>query len=191
MHLQDAVRLRRSTAAITNKAPDDQQLATYLALAAHAPDHAGLRPWRLVTLRNGDRDRLGAAMSAGFGDEPGSEAARRTAAKPLRAPLLIGIIAAPVPHPKVPAWEQVAAVVAMVTTLELVLFDAGWTAFWRSGPATELSQTRLLMGATGTEQLLGWLYVGATADTNKGGTLATQPDPDITGGLVPLSDLTG
>jgi nitroreductase len=183
MELVDAVRYRRSTAPITDEAPDDAQLAAYLALASHSPDHAGLRPWRLVSLRGGDRERLGEALVAGFGDEPGTPAAAKTAAKPLRAPLLLGIIGTPTEHPKVPEWEQLAATAAMVTTLELVLFDAGWTAMWRTGPATALPEVQALMGLSANEKLLGWLYIGRTAAAS---APADRSDPDVAGWITPL-----
>src|SRR3954470_18298935 len=112
MELTEAIRSRRSTAPVTDAAPTDAQLYDYLALAAHSPDHAGLRPWRLVPLRGSDRERLGAALAEGFGDPPGSPEAAKTAAKPLRAPLLLSIVACPVEHPKVPVWEQLAATAA-------------------------------------------------------------------------------
>lgn len=134
MELRTAIRARRSTAPVTDQAPTDEQLTEYLQLAAHSPDHASLRPWRLITLRGSARNRLGEAMSAGFGDEPGSPAAAKTAGKPLRAPLLITVVATPVEHPKVARWEQIAAVGALVATLQLVLFEAGFTAMWRTGP---------------------------------------------------------
>lgn len=162
MELQAAIRARRSTAPVTDQAPSDAELAEYLQLAAHSPDHASLRPWRLITVRGNARQRLGQAMADGFGDEPGSPAAAKTAGKPLRAPLLISIVGVPVEHPKVPRWEQLASVAALVSTLQLVLFDAGYTAMWRTGPAVELTQVRDLLGLAESEQLLGWLYVGAT-----------------------------
>ena len=182
MELIDAIRCRRSTAPVTDAAPTDADLYEYLGLAAHSPDHAGLRPWRLVSLRGNDRARLGAALAEGFGDPPGSPEAARTAAKPLRAPLLLSIIATPVRHPKVPAWEQLAATAALVTTLQLVLFEAGWTAMWRSGPAVELPQVQQLIGLGETEQLLGWLYIGGRTGTSSG----ARPDPDVSGKISAL-----
>jgi nitroreductase len=184
MELTDAIRLRRSNARITDQAPDDEQLAGYLALAAHSPDHASLRPWRLITLRGAERERLGAALVAGFGDEPGSESARRTAGKATRAPLLLGIVAAVQDHPKVPEWEQVAAVVAMVTTLQLVLFDAGWTAMWRSGPGTEMTPVQQLMGVGPNEKILGWLYIGATDPEGRPGP---EQELDLGGRITTLA----
>ena len=182
MELTDAIRDRRSAAPVTDAAPTDAQLYDYLALAAHSPDHACLRPWRLVPLRGSDRDRLGAALVAGFGDQPGSPEAARTAAKALRAPLLLSIIATPVEHPKVPSWEQLAATAALVATLQLVLFEAGWTAMWRTGPAVGLAQVRQLIGVGESEQLLGWLYIGGRTPD---GT-APRPEPDVRGKITPL-----
>lgn len=182
MELSSAIRDRRSTVPVTDEAPTDEQLAGFLRLAAHSPDHAGLRPWRLITLRGQARQRLGDTLATGFGDEPGSPAAAKTAAKTLRAPLLITVVGMPVDHPKVPAWEQVAAVGALVATLQLVLFEAGFTAMWRTGPAVELAGVRDLLAIGPDEQLLGWLYVGGTP-VDRG---APELDPDVTGKLSSL-----
>ncbi|MEO7261493.1 MAG: nitroreductase family protein [Jatrophihabitantaceae bacterium] len=182
MELTEAIRCRRSAAPVIDAAPTDAELYAYLALAAHSPDHASLRPWRLVTVRGSDRERLGAALVAGFGDPPGTPEAAKTAAKALRAPLLVSIIATPVEHPKVPAWEQLAATAALVATLELVLFEAGWTAMWRTGPAVGLPEVRRLIGVGEAEQLLGWLYIGGRT----GAGPDNRPDPDVSGKISAL-----
>jgi nitroreductase len=182
MELRTAICARRSTAPVGRQAPTDEELARFLQLAAHSPDHAGLRPWRLISLRGTARDRLGKAMAAGFGDQPGSPAAAKTASKTQRAPLLVSIVGVPVDHPKVPRWEQLAAVGALVATLQLVLFEAGYTAMWRTGPAVELAEVRQLLGVGAAEQLLGWLYVGATEP----GAGPPDVEPDVTGKLTSL-----
>jgi len=183
MDLTAAIRARRSTAPVSDTAPTDAELAGFLQLAAHSPDHAGLRAWRLITLRGSARSRLGEAMAVGFGDEPGSPAAAKTAKKPLRAPLLVTVVGRPVEHPKVPEWEQIAAIGALVATLELVLFDAGYTAMWRTGPAVDLPAVRAVLQLAPDERLLGWLYVGGTP------TEFEQPDvePDVTGKITALT----
>lgn len=200
MDLITAIRSRRSTAPITDAAPADAELREYLGVAAHSPDHAGLRPWRLISIRGTARHRLGQALVTGFGDEPGTPAAAKTASRPLRAPLLVAIVCAPVEHPKVPPWEQLAATAAMVSTLQLVLFDAGWTAMWRSGPAVDLPEVRNLLGLVGPEQLLGWLYIGGSTGTSPdaasdsdpaaGPTVGTRPDPAVGDKLSELSGTT-
>ena len=114
MELATAVRARRSTAPVSEQAPTDAELLEHLQLAAHSPDHAGLRPWRMITVRGQARHRLGDALVAGYGDIPGTPEAAKTAGKVLRAPLLISIVAVPAEHPKVPRWEQFAAIGALV-----------------------------------------------------------------------------
>lgn len=185
MELLTAIRARRSTAPVTEEAPTDAELAAFVQVAAHSPDHAGLRPWRLISLRDRARVQLGEALVAGFGDAPGTPAAAKTAAKTLRAPVLLTVIGVPIDHPKVPAWEQVAAIGAFIATLQLVLFDAGYTAMWRTGPAVELPQVRDLLGVQPSEQLRGWLYLGGTAATNE----PPEIEPDVTGKLTTLTDL--
>ncbi len=184
MDLITAIRARRSTAPVTDSAPTDAELVGYLQLAAHSPDHAGLRAWRLITVRGTARSRLGAAMATGFGDEPGSAAAAKTATKTLRAPLLITVVGQATVHPKVPEWEQTAAVGALIATLELVLFDAGYTAMWRTGPAIDLPEVRTVLGLAPAERLMGWLYVGGTPESFDPPDL----DPDVAGKVSPLAE---
>ncbi|HEV2888549.1 MAG TPA: hypothetical protein VGX49_16685, partial [Jatrophihabitans sp.] len=99
-------------------------------------------------------------------------------------PLLLSIIATPVEHPKVPGWEQLAATAALVATLELVLFDAGWTAIWRTGPGVGLPQVRQLLGVGDSEQLLGWLYIGGRTEAGPD----SRPDPDVSGKISALPE---
>lgn len=157
MDLFEAVRTRRSASVLLEAAPDDTELVELVELAMTAPDHAALRPWRLVVLRGEARVALGAAMAQAEGVP---ETAAKTAAKPLRAPLLLGIVFRPREHPKVPEWEQIAATAAMVTTLQLLLHGRGWGAMWRTGPLVDAEPVRRVMGVGDGERLLGWLYVG-------------------------------
>ncbi|WP_320064484.1 nitroreductase family protein [Micromonospora sp. RTGN7] len=84
----------------------------------------------------------------------------RAAAKPLRAPLLVGIVLRPQRHYKVPEWEQLAAATAVVIQLCLLLHEAGWSSIWRTGPLLDAPPVRAAMDVTEGEKLLGWLYVG-------------------------------
>ncbi|MGC4807614.1 nitroreductase family protein [Micromonospora sp. DT233] len=171
--LAGLLRTRRSGGRITDAAPSDAELGDLLALAMNAPDHAALRPWRLVLLRGAARDRLGAALAAAQG-ATGPER-DRAAAKPRRAPLLVGIVLRARPHPKVPEWEQLAAATAVVTHLGLLLHEAGWSSIWRTGPLLDAPPVRAAMDVAAGERLLGWLYVG-------------RPDPGAPRGDRPPAD---
>ncbi|MET8561199.1 nitroreductase [Streptomyces flaveolus] len=154
----DAVLTRRSAPRLTEPAPGRHDLERLVKAAATAPDHGRLHPWRLVAVTGNERARLGDVLGEAAASP---EQARRAAAKPLRAPLLLSIVHRPVPdHPRVPEWEQLAATTGMVTTLSLLLHSHGWASIWRTGAVVQAPQVRKYLGIADEEQLLGWLYVG-------------------------------
>ncbi len=85
----DVVLTRRSAPRLTEPAPGPADLERLVQAAATAPDHGRLRPWRLVAVRGDERARLGDALGEAT-DTP--EQARRAAAQPQRAPLLLTIV---------------------------------------------------------------------------------------------------
>jgi len=158
---------RRSSPKVTDAAPDDQTLRALLEGAARVADHASLRPWRLIALRGRARERLGDALARAAGAE--GDAAAKLAAKPLRAPLLIAVVAVITPeHPKVPEWEQEASAAGVAHVLSLLLDEAGWGVMWRSGPHTRHPLVAGMHGLAPNERLLGWLYVGGAPGGGRG-----------------------
>ncbi len=131
----DAALARRSASKVTDAAPDDAALLELLEGASRVADHASLRPWRLIAVRGAARERLGDALAAAAGAE--GEAAAKLAGKPLRAPLLLAVVAVVTPdHPKVPEWEQEASAAGVAHLMSLLLDEAGWGVMWRTGPYT-------------------------------------------------------
>ncbi|WP_394552833.1 nitroreductase family protein [Agromyces sp. MMS24-JH15] len=155
---REAALARRSSPKVTDASPDDAELADLVEAAARVADHAALAPWRVVALRGAARERLGAALAEASGLE--GVAADKLAAKPLRAPLLVAIVARVAEHPKVPAWEQEAVAAGVGHLLSLLLDDAGWGVMWRTGPYTRHPEVAAVHGLAEGEHLLGWLYVG-------------------------------
>lgn len=156
--IREAVLARRSAPKVTDAAPDDAAIVSLLDAAARVADHASLAPWRVIALRGDARVRLGSALAAAAGLE--GEAGGRLAAKPLRAPLLLAIVAVTREHPKVPLWEQEAAAAGVAHMLTLLIDEAGWGVMWRSGPHTRHPLVAEVHGLAADEHLLGWLYVG-------------------------------
>lgn len=136
-----------------------------MTAAARVADHGALRPWRLLELRGPARTRLGAALAQASG-QVGPEA-DKLAAKALRAPLVIAVVASRKVSDKVPAWEQDAAAAGVAHTLSLLLHGAGWGVMWRTGPYVRSLPVRRMHGLTETEELLGWLYVGGVPPGDK------------------------
>ncbi|MBS0024426.1 nitroreductase family protein [Microbacterium paraoxydans] len=153
MSALDAVRARQSWSKVGDTAPGREELLTLVAAAGRVADHSSLRPWRLIELRGSDREALGAAIAQAQGDDAPST-------KPLRAPLLIAVVASYRPSEKVPRWEQEAVASGVAHVLSLLLDEAGWGVIWRTGHYTRSQPVAAMHGLTDDEELLGWLYVG-------------------------------
>ena len=89
------------------------------------------------------------------------------AEKPLRASLLIAVVFVHKPSLKVPAWEQEAVASGVAHMLSLLLDNAGWGVFWRSGIYTRSEPVHRMHELAPNEQLLGWLYVGGLPERTK------------------------
>ncbi|MGA7148038.1 MAG: nitroreductase family protein, partial [Microbacterium sp.] len=116
-------------------------------------DHSSMRPWRLIELRGDDRVRLGEAIAQAENDKSPST-------KPLRAPLLIAVVASYGKSDKVPRWEQEAVASGVAHVLSLLLDEAGWGVIWRTGRYTRSKVVAKAHGLEKNEELLGWLYIG-------------------------------
>lgn len=149
----DAALARQSWSKVTDEAPTHEELLPLVAAAGRVADHSSLRPWRLIELRGDDRLRLAKAIAKADGSsEPSS--------KPLRAPLLIAVVASFRKSGKVPRWEQEAVASGVAHTLSLLLDEAGWGVFWRTGGYTRTKAVAKAHGLKKREEMLGWLYVG-------------------------------
>jgi nitroreductase len=154
---------RRSSPKVNAGAPTHAQLIPLVRAAANVADHGALRPWRLIELRGDARSRLGRAMATAAGKH-GSDG-DKLAAKPLRADLLIAVVACRKPSHKVEAWEQDATASGVAHILSLLLAEAGWGVMWRTGPFTRSAAVREMHRLADNEELLGWLYVGTPKDS--------------------------
>jgi nitroreductase len=163
--VRDAILHRRSYPRVTMDAPTTVELLPLIEAAATAPDHASLHPWRIIELRGDARVRLGNA----FVEESGltDTDAERLAAKPLRASLLLAVVAVRKESFKVHGWEQDAAAAGIAHLLTLLLDDAGWGVMWRSGGHTRSAAVRRVHHLADNEELLGWLYVGGKTEDSK------------------------
>jgi nitroreductase len=156
MDLETAIITRRSERRLVEPAPGDDEFAELLRLAAMAPDHGLLRPWRWILVRDRARHLLGESFAA----DAGGELSETVAAKALRAPLLATLVFRPQRPHKVPEWEQMAATCGVSHALMLLLHARGYGSIWRTGAFTALPGVRRALGLADGEDLLGWLYVG-------------------------------
>ena len=162
MTARDAMRRRRSLSKVTDDAPTHDELLELVGAAGRVADHSELKPWRLIELRGDDRLTLGRAINKALGEKGASS-------KPLRAPLLIAIVASYRKSEKVPHWEQQAVASGVAHALSLLLDEAGWGVIWRTGHYTRSKPVRKMHKLKKNEHLLGWLYVGGIPENAKPG----------------------
>lgn len=171
-----AVANRRSWSRVTDDAPTHEELLRLVSAAGRVADHSSLRPWRLIELRGDDRERLGRAINKAEGEKGSSH-------KPLRAPLLVAVVASYRESGKVPRWEQEAVASGVAHMLSLLLDDAGWGVIWRTGHYTRSKAVAKAHGLAKNEELLGWLYVGGKPEGARTGRRSTI---DATAVLSPM-----
>ena len=135
---------------MTGDAPTHDELVPLVEAAGGVADHGGLKPWRLIEIRGEAREKIGAAFA-----KSGS-----SADKPMRASLLIAVVAVHVPSSKAPEWEQDAVASGVAHVLSLLLDEAGWGVFWRTGDPTRAKKVAKAHKLAKNEKLMGWLYVG-------------------------------
>ena len=156
---------------MTEDAPSHEELAEIVRAASRVADHGSLRPWRILEIRGESRAVVGRALAKAAGDDGISS-------KPFRAPLLLAIVASRRASGKAPAWEQDVTAAGVAHLLTLLLDEAGWGVFWRTGEHTRSKPVRQAHGLGSHEELLGWLYVGGIREKDRLDRPRRAVDPD-------------
>ena len=173
-----AMRARRSYPEVETTAPSTRELLPLIASAGSVADHASLRPWRIIAVRDRARNRVGTALAEASGLT--GSAAEKLAVKPLRAPLLLAVVVSPKPSIKVPDWEQEAVASGVAHALSLLLDEAGWGVMWRTGLQARSEAVARAHDLAPGERLMGWLYVGAKPDGKSGRREPIRPRDHLT-----------
>lgn len=163
--LRDYLLTRRSTglAFLREPGPTAEELETLLTIATRVPDHGKIAPWRLVIFEGEARAEAGAALAAlAASRNPEIEEAALEAERQrfLPAPLTIGVLSAPVEHPKVPELEQVLSAGNVAFNLlhgaHALGFGASWVTRWYAFDA----EAARILGAGDGEQFVGFVHIG-------------------------------
>lgn len=178
MQALDALINRVSVARLGAPAPSPEQRALLLQAALRAPDHGQLRPWRFIEIEGAGLQALGELFAQGLlARDPQADVAAldKARAMPLRAPLLIVVVASPVEHFKIPRDEQVQSAACAAHGLLLAAHAQGIGAIWRTGDMAHDPLVSRGLGLAEHEQLLGFIYLGTPL-----GSLRTPPvlDPE-------------
>ncbi len=154
---------RNSAPRLTAPAPSDAQMDTILRAGLRAPDHAWLTPWRFVIIRGERREAFGDVLAEALAQrdsEADQAALDKARAAPLRAPLMIAVLAHIKPHPKVPPVEQRLSAGCAAHAMLLATEALGYAGIWRTGGAAFDENVHRALGAEDNEEIIGFLYIG-------------------------------
>jgi nitroreductase len=154
---------RRSVGRYTPDGPSGVELDAILQAAVTVPDHGGLRPWRLVVVRDDARVAFGDALAdAGRAANPDlpAPAAEKLRGKAFVAPALIAVVARVDARAKVPAWEQIASASCAGYAITLAAHQLGLGAMWKSSPFSDGPRLRDVLDMTADDRFLGWVNLG-------------------------------
>lgn len=159
---------RNSAPRLTTPAPSAEVLERFFGAALRAPDHARLRPWRFLTVTGNARHQLGDLFAkAALQRNPSASDAEldKCRQQPLRAPMLIIVIAPIQEHPKVPRDEQLLSAGCAAHGILLAAHAEGFAGVWRTGVNATDPVVKAGLGLAANEELVAYLYIG-TIDGN-------------------------
>ncbi|HEX3699046.1 MAG TPA: nitroreductase [Phenylobacterium sp.] len=152
---------RRSASALTltAPAPTPDELDQLLRVAARAPDHGKLAPWRFVVLEGEAKARFAERLDA-LARSRGDDQAAAKLGKLKLPPLAVAVIASPKPDPAIPAWEQQLSAGAVCTTLLYAALAMGYGANWITDWYAYDPEANAILGLAPPERVAAFMLLG-------------------------------
>jgi len=166
----DSLLSRRSVKLVGAPGPSDEQLESALSAVARAPDHAKLRVWQFVMIKQPDITVLGdkaIAIQTELGLPVSETKQASTRAWLADVPLLVGLAhKVHHDHPKVPEIEQTLSMGAGVMNFQNAMHAMGFASYWSTGLASFTEEMAEYLGFdTLEDQFVGFLAVGTPKNT--------------------------
>ena len=157
-------------------APDREELRKILTIAARAPDHGKLEPWRFLVLDPPALKRLAETLperGAALDVEPGK--VDKAVDEYARAALAVVVVASPKSSEKIPEIEQTLSAGAVCMQLLNAALAAGWGANWLSGWAShDRDWCERNLGLMPHEWIAAIMHIGT-----EGNPPPERPRPDL------------
>jgi len=159
------LKTRRSVAQgfLAAPGPTPAELEEMFRIATRVPDHGKLTPWRLVVFEGDTRALAGEGLAAiVVRRRPHAEAAALDKERNqfLPAPLVVGVLHAPKPSPKIPAQEQLLSAGNVAFALEHAAFAMGYAASWTTRWFCYDEEASTFLGARTGEHFVGFVHIG-------------------------------
>jgi nitroreductase len=163
MDALNALHTRCSTGQLDLPAPTPQQLDNILKAGLRASDHGRLRPWKFILVEGNARHALGEVfVRVALKDNPalGDDERKKLQDNPLRAPLLIVVVAKVRPSDKIPAIEQRLSAAGAAQLMLLAAHAQGLGGVWKTGKMAYHPGVQAALGLEPGDEITGFLYIG-------------------------------
>jgi nitroreductase len=166
----DVIVGRRTTKQLVEPGPTPEEIAQLVLAAECAPDHLGLRPWRLVAIQGVARLALADAFAESararadlLGVDPGVLEAKARG-KFTRAPFVLAVVGTPRKHRKVRFEDQIASAAAAAQNVLLAATAMGYGSIWRTDHEAEDDVVQSYLGLEEGDLIVGFLHIGTIPD---------------------------
>ena len=148
---------------IHEPAPSEAELDGMIRIATRIPDHGLLEPWRFIVYRGEACKTIGEFFAKRVAELEGpisEQRAEQERTRFTRAPLVVGVVSVPKPHPRVPDWEKFISGGNAAFALVLAAHAYGYSANWVSNWYADDAESRALLGLAPEEKAIGFVYIG-------------------------------
>jgi nitroreductase len=158
-----ARRRSASALALRDPGPTDEELLSLLTLAARAPDHGKLAPWRFVVLRGAAKARFVAGLTAIASSREDSAKSLAKLGKISVPPVTVAVVSRLVAS-EIPEWEQRLSAGAVCALLIIAAQALGYGANWITDWYAYDPDAERLLGLGEGERVAGYVHLGTAAD---------------------------
>ncbi len=143
--------------------PSGDELKDLLRLAARAPDHGKLFPWRFIVLKGAAKAVLADRFEVLAKERPDAEKASGVLFK-LRAPPLAVVVVSRAKDSHIPGWEQRLSAGAVCQNLVLAATAMGYGANWITDWYSYEPRAAAILGLTPEETIAGVILLGTPTE---------------------------
>ena len=152
---------RRSASAMTlaTPGPNPADLERLLTIAARAPDHGKLAPWRFLVLRGADKAAFVSGLERIAEGRPDAGKAEAKLGKIRVPPVTVAVISRTI-EAEIPEWEQVLSAGAVCTLMVVAAQAMGYGANWITDWYAYDEDALRLLGVGAGERVAGYVHLG-------------------------------
>ncbi len=152
---------RRSASALTlcEPGPTENERADLLRLAARAPDHGKLFPWRFIVLEGEAKRAFVKSLGNLAAHRPDADKAVIKLGKIAAPPLTIAVVSR-FTEGEIPEWEQRLSAGAVAMLLVIAAGALGYGANWITDWYAYDAQALELLGLKAGERVAGFVHIG-------------------------------